>query len=75
LGAKNLFCKKPNPSRDDDGKPRVLIFPVDPFLKGFLFLKDSRAAECDIVKSHPVWFGFFLALQIQDRDGKDVQMV
>jgi len=26
LGAYNLFQRKPNPSRDEDGKPRVLIY-------------------------------------------------
>ena len=33
LGAQIFFCIKPNPSWDEDGKPRVLIFPVEPLLK------------------------------------------
>jgi hypothetical protein len=41
-----------------DGKLRVLKFLVDPFQKGFLLLKDSRAAECDIVKVTLRQFGF-----------------
>jgi len=38
LGAKNLFEIKRNPSRDEDGKPRVLL------------LKDSPVARFDIIK-------------------------
>ena len=54
---KTSFYRKPNTSRDEDGKPRVLIFPLELFW-GILLLKDSRAAECDIVKvtSCVVWF-------------------
>jgi len=47
---------KLNPLRDGDGKPRVLVssfasgFSVFTALPKNQILKDSRAAECDIVK-------------------------
>jgi len=48
--------QKPNPLKDGDGKPRVSVdlsdssFSVLPALPKIVILKDSRAAECDIVK-------------------------
>ena len=47
---------KPNPLRDGDGKPRVSVdlsdcsFSVFHALPEIAIFKDSRAAECDIVK-------------------------
>jgi hypothetical protein len=55
----NCTLTKPNPSQDGDGKPRVLVVRVDPLLAlnysqntkdKPTFVKDSRAAERDIVK-------------------------
>ena len=53
LGVWNLVLTRPNPSWDGGGKPRVLKFPADPHLgriRDIPTWKDSRAAECDIVK-------------------------
>jgi len=39
LGVRYLFQRKPNPSWDEDGKPRVLLFPCWTFFKASCFWK------------------------------------
>jgi len=33
VGSPNVLYTKPNPSWDEDGKPRILISPVEPILR------------------------------------------
>jgi hypothetical protein len=44
-----FVLKKPYPSQDGDGKPRVSTFSVESHLKRIYISEDSRAAEFDIV--------------------------
>jgi len=50
LGAQHLFQAKPSSLLDEGGKPQVLISPLSLILGKSFFLKDSRAAEYNIVK-------------------------
>jgi hypothetical protein len=59
VGSSNLFLYKAKPIVRWGRKATGLEFPVDPIQGIFFFLKDSRAAEYDIVKITPWTVRFF----------------